>query len=456
MAYKVFISYACSRKDKKLRQELEKHLSNLKRQDIISSWSDGDITPGTAWRSQIIEHLNTAEIILLLVSADFMASDFCSSTELVRAIDKHHAHQAHVIPILLRPTDWKDAPFAKLKMLPTDAKAVTLWPTHDEAFKDVVQGIRQALSLISATPYPDIVDSMPSTLENTSLCIQTTKPHAENYSRQTAIQREEQMIIKNLQAARGYHGTVQVSPKYKIDASSIIECNLHQQKHRLIEGLGGHYNGMFVFTVASSDRSVLKEYVLESLVWKLKQHLKRPIDPIRPIYLSLEHLDFSSIEQGVHSLQQELEKQLSVHSFTDLLSDNQGMNQVIVIWLRDIALNRFQHIARAFSWQLKAQVTDLLREQERCLILFWANHGPSPIELLEVPTVLPAFEQFEIEHLSAWIEHEVGIQLRDQNVSEQEIKYCREKLVAKVQHFGGRLPETYEILRHSLELGGTF
>lgn len=102
MAYEVFISY--SHRDKELRNELEKHLSNLKRQNIIASWSDGNISPGTEWEPQIMEHLKRAQIILLLVSADFMASDFCYSIEMTQAIARHDANQARVIPILLRPT----------------------------------------------------------------------------------------------------------------------------------------------------------------------------------------------------------------------------------------------------------------------------------------------------------------------------------------------------------------
>jgi tetratricopeptide (TPR) repeat protein len=143
MAYEVFISY--SHRDKELRNELEKHLSNLKRQQIIASWYDGDISPGTEWEPQIMEHLRRAQIILLLVSADFMASDFCYSIEMKEAIARHDANRARVIPIVLRPTDLKDSPFTKLKMLPTDAKAVTRWPTLDDAFEDVVQGIRAAI-----------------------------------------------------------------------------------------------------------------------------------------------------------------------------------------------------------------------------------------------------------------------------------------------------------------------
>src|SRR5712691_7354237 len=155
MPYSVFISY--SHRDRELRGELEKHLSKLMRQKVIASWYDGDISPGTEWESQIREHFNRDQIILLLISADFMASDFCYSVEMTRAIARHDADQARVIPIILRPADWKGAPFSKLKALPTDGKAVTRWPTLDDAFEDVVQGIREALDDLTQkgnTPNP--------------------------------------------------------------------------------------------------------------------------------------------------------------------------------------------------------------------------------------------------------------------------------------------------------------
>ena len=149
MALEVFLSY--SRQDQAFRSELDKHLSGLKRQGIISSWFDGNIVPGTEWRPQIMTHLNTAQIILLLISADFMDSDFCYSIEMTRAIERHKANQARVLPIILRPCDWKGTPFAELQILPTGGKAVTRWPTHDDAFEDVIQGIRTAIADLTQT-----------------------------------------------------------------------------------------------------------------------------------------------------------------------------------------------------------------------------------------------------------------------------------------------------------------
>ena len=76
MPFSVFISYA--HHDRAFCQELETHLKSLRQQNVIASWYDGNISTGTEWESQIIEHLNTDQIILLLISADFMASDFCT------------------------------------------------------------------------------------------------------------------------------------------------------------------------------------------------------------------------------------------------------------------------------------------------------------------------------------------------------------------------------------------
>src|SRR5260370_11756011 len=144
MPFSVFMYYA--HRDRAFREELENRLSNLRRQNIIASWYDGDISAGSEWKPQINEPVNTDQIILLLISADFMASDFYFSIEMTQAIARHDANQARVLPIILRPTDWKGAPFDKLKLLPTDGKAVTRWPTHDDAFEDIVQGIRAAIA----------------------------------------------------------------------------------------------------------------------------------------------------------------------------------------------------------------------------------------------------------------------------------------------------------------------
>ncbi|MDZ8081239.1 MAG: toll/interleukin-1 receptor domain-containing protein [Nostoc sp. DcaGUA01] len=137
---KVFFSY--SHKDEALRDELATHLILMKRQGIIEAWHDREISAGSEWANAIDDNLEVADIILLLVSANFMASDYCYDKEMTRAMERHETRQARVIPIILKPTDWNGAPFGKLQALPKNAKPVTTWQNQDEAFLNVAQGIR--------------------------------------------------------------------------------------------------------------------------------------------------------------------------------------------------------------------------------------------------------------------------------------------------------------------------
>jgi len=150
IALEVFFSY--SHKDQDLRDQLETHLSLLKNQGVISSWHDHKIIAGTEWAREIDAHLNTAQIILLLISADFLASTYCYDIEVKRAMERHERGEARVIPIILRPCDWHAAPFGKLQALPSDGKPVDSrnWYNKDEAFYNITQGIRKAIEDLQA------------------------------------------------------------------------------------------------------------------------------------------------------------------------------------------------------------------------------------------------------------------------------------------------------------------
>jgi tetratricopeptide (TPR) repeat protein len=142
-AINIFFCYA--HEDEVLREELEKQLRILKRQGQILSWHDRKIIPGEEWEKKIDANLKAAHVILLLVSPDFMDSDYCYSIEMQRALEKHNAGDARVLPIILRPVYWEDAPFSKLHALPTDGIPVTKWSNRDEAFLDIAQGIRKVV-----------------------------------------------------------------------------------------------------------------------------------------------------------------------------------------------------------------------------------------------------------------------------------------------------------------------
>jgi len=130
----VFLSYA--KEDEWLCKELEKHLSLLQRQGQISAWHPRLITAGINWSEAIDTHLNTASVIFLLISSDFMASKYSDGKEVQRAMQRYEHDSARVIPILLRPCDWQDASFGKLQALPSNGMPVTSWANVDEAFTD--------------------------------------------------------------------------------------------------------------------------------------------------------------------------------------------------------------------------------------------------------------------------------------------------------------------------------
>lgn len=139
-----FISY--SHRDEAFRQELEAHLSPLRRQGLLSVWHDRRITPGDHLDDTISEHLEAADLILMLISSDFVASEYCYAREMTRALERHQARTARAISIICRPCHFDGLPFARFLLLPTDAKAVSLWHDRDAAWVDVVKGIRTALT----------------------------------------------------------------------------------------------------------------------------------------------------------------------------------------------------------------------------------------------------------------------------------------------------------------------
>lgn len=139
----LFFSY--SHKDEALRDRLEVHLSALKREGAISTWHDRRILVGDVFGQNIDKALELADIILLLVSPDFLASEYCQDVEMQRALVRQEEGTARVIPVILRPCDWHRFSFGHLLAAPEDGRAITRWPDEDEAFLDVVLKIRDAL-----------------------------------------------------------------------------------------------------------------------------------------------------------------------------------------------------------------------------------------------------------------------------------------------------------------------
>jgi hypothetical protein len=152
MAAKVFISY--SHKDEELRDQLEVQLAMLKREGLVEVWHDRRMLAGDRLDWTIDKNLNEADIILLLLSPDFLASDYCYKMEKATALQRAQNGEARLISVVLRPCDWKSTDLPSYVMTPKDAKPVTKWSDRDEAFLDVVQEIRRAIAKLPNTPVP--------------------------------------------------------------------------------------------------------------------------------------------------------------------------------------------------------------------------------------------------------------------------------------------------------------
>lgn len=147
MGVTVFFSYA--EQDRDFREDLAKHLSALERQGVLDTWDEEEIGPGTDWKASVEQKLSRADVTLLLVSSDFLASDYCYDVQVRQAMVRHEAGDVRVIPIIVRAVDWQGTPFSHLKALPQDGKPIAQWPDRDEALLNIAQGLRQAIEEVT-------------------------------------------------------------------------------------------------------------------------------------------------------------------------------------------------------------------------------------------------------------------------------------------------------------------
>jgi hypothetical protein len=143
---RIFYSYA--HEDERYVEKLRNQLRILQHQGLIKEFYDRQITAGRNWESVIDEHLESSDIILLLISDDFLASDYCWGHEMKRALARDKAGEARVIPIAIRDVDWKGAPFAHLQGLPKDMKPIAQWPDPDGAFRNIAENLRKVFEEI--------------------------------------------------------------------------------------------------------------------------------------------------------------------------------------------------------------------------------------------------------------------------------------------------------------------
>jgi len=218
MSVSVFFCYA--HEDEALLNKLKTHLRPFQRQGLIDVWHDRDISAGTEWEQGIKKHLNEAKIILLLVSPDFMDSDYCYSIEMKRALERHQRGEARVIPIILRLVYWQGI-LGNLQALPTDAKPVmsSRWYNVDEALFDVAKGILKVVEQLGTKPvsHPEVLHSQawkgePEEVSPTVLTPQPAKPPS-------SLKPEALSLLRTLKGHTGAVTSVAFSPDGETFAS---------------------------------------------------------------------------------------------------------------------------------------------------------------------------------------------------------------------------------------------
>ncbi|AZU49813.1 TPA: toll/interleukin-1 receptor domain-containing protein [Aeromonas hydrophila] len=142
--------FSYSHADEALRNELEKHLSPLKRMGKISTWHDRRIIPGEVFEHKIDQYFSEADIVLLLISSDFIASDYCYQVEMKSAMERHRRGEAIVIPVILRECAWNQLPFGKILAATVDGKPITKFASHDEGYVQVVEAVVRAIDNMEA------------------------------------------------------------------------------------------------------------------------------------------------------------------------------------------------------------------------------------------------------------------------------------------------------------------
>ena len=225
----VFISYA--HEDEIFLEKLRNHLTSLVREQLIAGWHDRMITAGGDWEREIKARLENADIIVLLVSSDFTGSEYCVGTEAALAVERWKANKARVVPVIVRPVDWKRLPLGSgssqtslglLNALPKDGQPITLWPNEDQAYENVATGLRAVINDVNRQRAS--VASSPESTPTSAATLRPVSPPPSQSGRdpvQTAINRL--MPFLETDSVTWFLGPRTTSPSLD---SSIRDCHI--------------------------------------------------------------------------------------------------------------------------------------------------------------------------------------------------------------------------------------
>ncbi len=263
MPITIFFCYA--REDEALLNKLKTHLRPLQRQGLIDVWYDRNISAGTEWEQEINQHLNSAQIVLLLVSPDFMDSDYCYSIEMKRALERHARGEARVIPVILRYVDWHGEPLGKLQALPTDGKPVRGpdWYDLDRALYDVTAGIRKVVEQLTAPPAsasPVITETVPQAAAKPSLTTPTIRQLKNKVPVLLPVPVEQLRLLLTLTDHEGSVDSIAISPDGQTLVSGSVDQTIkvwNLSTGKLMRTLTGHEDSVDSVAISPDGQTLV-------------------------------------------------------------------------------------------------------------------------------------------------------------------------------------------------------
>ncbi len=366
-AVTVFFSY--SHKDETFRDELANHLRILERQRVISGWHDRKILPGEEWDHQIDENLQTADIILLLISSDFIASNYCWDVEVKISMQRHEAGNAVVIPIILRRVDWSGAVFGKLQFLPKNADPVDSWKSRDDAYHNITQGIRAvANQLIQKRQEQRITESK-------KIALQQYRQKVEEFAADGEISDVETFILQDLQQQLGLtYEEAEVVKKAVLEPIEQYQAKLNHYQQTFINLL--QKSGNKLQTKERNELKKLQDYfkLRDEDIIKIEAEVTASIQENVPSNIVSDHEETKiSLSQPIQTKEIELKSERGVNytELRDLLAAGkwkEADKETEKVMLK--VANREKE-----GWLRNSDIYDFPCEDLRTIDKLWVHYG---------------------------------------------------------------------------------
>ncbi len=414
---KIFYSYA--QKDEALRKRLDTHLATL-RQQGLTSWYDHEILPGTERAVEIDRELKAAHIILLLISADFLASFQCYNVEMQHALQRHKAGKARVIPIILRPANWQDTALERLQPLPEKAKPVVTWAIEDEAFVDIANGIKRVIDDMAKQGPLDIDRSDKKTISAT---FANQAHQLETLSRAT---------------------TPPITPtKLDFRRKLVTEYDLDSVMAAFKEPLD--YGKAFRFVIAGDER-ILRYYVIERMVQEFNKEIQGECFTTL-IDLNQQDLSYYPLQS---LLEEKIKRRFNYTNARELAIKRPLEHVILTVWNYDLPLLTVQEAISAFWKSFVPAISRHLSRKDLCFVLILAHLPPENQPCLMEGVMSLQLPDFDVQRgLRPWLSRN----LHTMNVPDQARDYCLNQLqdlhphpvqiLRRMEHIAGYLQGEY-------------